>query len=593
MKTHVLFLASFFSLAITCLAMEQDQKKVKVQETETLQPHSIPSLTELVLYVIAHTTLDQEQTLEQLGVHLKEISSVVPSHLLSSLMSKTANENESIKKYNTHQLLLILAETLLHKATADGEVQNKHENKKPSPLAQKAYAFLLTLLQDSLFKDQGQRQVLALAALLNCFSAIKALVNKDFDYPSPLLSLKQALNQLMYLKEEQKICTLMDMLPRSFYLENSSERKLSDLEKVLEYAQLNHCDAITQKLKNFGVAAFPLTYKNEKLYMSAKFQHGFLVGDATLVSSFLAKLKKQYPHISSLEEIMLPHYSQLALQYVVSQNYLEVVKLLLEAGAKPTTQDNKGFTPLHSTCEKNNLKLAQLLLSHGAHITVNTHAYNGTTPLHLACDHGDSTLVQALLDKGAHVDVKVTPKQSAIEDEYCEEEPPYLTGNTPLHISCYTGNYDVAKLLLVKRASLQVRNAFGQTPFHSACESGNEKLVTFLLEHGASIEDMDSLGNTALHTTCESSSSNEHAVLTIAVLLEKGANPNVVNHRGNTPLHTICEIRNQMSGREDIIELLLKHGALGSIKNNEEQTPLDILEQADDMLELFARYRSS
>ncbi|XP_014286618.1 ankyrin repeat domain-containing protein 49 [Halyomorpha halys] len=69
-------------------------------------------------------------------------------------------------------------------------------------------------------------------------------------------------------------------------------------------------------------------------------------------------------------------------------NHPEIVKYLLQEGAKHDASTVDNWQPLHSACKWNNIECAALLLSHGADI--NASSKGGVTPLHLAANHSKS-----------------------------------------------------------------------------------------------------------------------------------------------------------------------------------------------------------
>lgn len=100
-------------------------------------------------------------------------------------------------------------------------------------------------------------------------------------------------------------------------------------------------------------------------------------------------------------------YSPLAI--AVARGHERVVKVLLEHGATPNTQDQKGNTPLHYTGEYNFLNIAELLVSHNADLTIANNF--GNQPLWVAVfnvrgNHERYSLVEFLLKAGADPDHK-------------------------------------------------------------------------------------------------------------------------------------------------------------------------------------------
>lgn len=63
------------------------------------------------------------------------------------------------------------------------------------------------------------------------------------------------------------------------------------------------------------------------------------------------------------------------------------------------TAHTKGFSPLHTACQKGDAKTVQRLLENWA--DVNLRDENGFTPLFVACKHGYKEIVQNLLEESA------------------------------------------------------------------------------------------------------------------------------------------------------------------------------------------------
>lgn len=103
----------------------------------------------------------------------------------------------------------------------------------------------------------------------------------------------------------------------------------------------------------------------------------------------------------------------------------EIVKYLLQKGAKHDAGTIDNWQPLHSACKWNNIKCAALLLAHGADI--NATSKGGVTPLHLAAGHTNSDHLMKLFL--AHPELVHGNRDS--------------TGDTPLDIARRSGHNDV------------------------------------------------------------------------------------------------------------------------------------------------------
>jgi len=83
---------------------------------------------------------------------------------------------------------------------------------------------------------------------------------------------------------------------------------------------------------------------------------------------------------------------------------VERVKELLEKGADPNTQDEKGRTPLYWAASEGHVDVVRLLLERG--VDPNTQDEFGDTPLHEAAYKGRVDVVELLLVRGADPNVK-------------------------------------------------------------------------------------------------------------------------------------------------------------------------------------------
>jgi ankyrin repeat protein len=118
----------------------------------------------------------------------------------------------------------------------------------------------------------------------------------------------------------------------------------------------------------------------------------------------------------------------------------EVVAWMLAKGAPVTFQDDEGFTVLHSAIDRekwDKLEIIRMLLEAGADI--NAHGPDDWTPAHYAAVRNDVEVLKTLVDSGADLSVRTRI------DEY----------GTPLEEAEFLGNSPDAEAYLRNRQTEQ------------------------------------------------------------------------------------------------------------------------------------------
>lgn len=127
-------------------------------------------------------------------------------------------------------------------------------------------------------------------------------------------------------------------------------------------------------------------------------------------------------------------------------------------------------------------------------------------------------------------------------------------GWTPLHLSCFFGRVDAARLLLEAGAdpSAGSRNSMANTPLHAAAAGRHLRVCR--------------------------------------LLLQKGADPDARQHGGYTALHSAA-----LHGDRDLLNLLLEHGADPSIADDEGEQAVDYARKGShrEIAELLTRHEPS
>lgn len=184
------------------------------------------------------------------------------------------------------------------------------------------------------------------------------------------------------------------------------------------------------------------------------------------------------------------HYGVNALWIPTQKGLIEVVELLLHAGAEVDAApygsiaddlNITGWTPLYVAVKSQQIDIVNLLLQYGAN--PNTMTRYGSTPFLLTAEICDLNLMKACLEAGADIDF--APSGPDADDLN-------VTGQTALFMCALKDFVDGVKFLIEKGARVNIQNRYGVSPLLLATESGNMEIVKALVKAGANV-------NIALH----------------------------------------------------------------------------------------------
>lgn len=256
-----------------------------------------------------------------------------------------------------------------------------------------------------------------------------------------------------------------------------------------------------------------------------------------------------------------------AIGIAAQEGHIEIVEMLIGAGANLDRQSKYGSTALLQASQGGKHEVVKLLLAGGA--ATELARFDGTTPLILASEKGYRSCVEALVRAGASVAHERDDGASAI-DVASEEvsdllvssaaEPMIESGTLPgeegvtLHQAVLQRDIAVVRALLDRGESLDSADEEGSTPLHYAAWVADPKILAELLERGACADAQNAKKETPLHLVAGTSEDGSTAVA--ERLLAAGASIEMANAEGMRPLHVAS-----VGGLFEMAKFLLDRGA--------------------------------
>ena len=217
-----------------------------------------------------------------------------------------------------------------------------------------------------------------------------------------------------------------------------------------------------------------------------------------------------------------PDYDSNAPLHQASLNgHVEVLRVLLDAGADKEATNAWGSRPLHMAAGEGHLEALRLLLKARADMAAESE--HGQA-LHAAAFGGHVDVVRLLVESGADREGVTSAGHSF--------SPPNDSpgGLRPVHMAVGEGHVEVVRLLLAAGAEADKEDSEGFRPLHEAAQQGYVEIVSLLLEFLANQEAEDQEGHRPLHLAVLGSN-----LEVVRLLLDKAADSNARTHEGHTP----------------------------------------------------------
>ncbi len=232
--------------------------------------------------------------------------------------------------------------------------------------------------------------------------------------------------------------------------------------------------------------------------------------------------------------------------------------LLKDLHANPNIQGQKGWTPLMNAALRGLEKSVDLLLSHGANVSIQDTA-------------GDTAAFLAISKKHFGVAEKIIANMTSDSIDLRASG-----GWTLLMMAADAGNLDLTRAVLERGANLHNKDSREQTALMLAAYSGTKEVMGLLIERGANTSDKDGLGRTALMLAA--SAGNIDCVRALFENNKDSLEVNALDSLGLTPLRLAVRGANdeRVQGRYvEVVQYLLEHGAVEGVEGETKLTPKD------------------
>lgn len=242
-----------------------------------------------------------------------------------------------------------------------------------------------------------------------------------------------------------------------------------------------------------------------------------------------------------------------ALMSAAQTGQKEVVKILLDKGAEVNAKNGSNSTALMYAVAAGNLDVAKMLLQAGANPNVRV---DNTSLLSMALKNSHSEMARLLIAKGASIDIKDGDEM------------------TPLMLACIHNDLPLVKALLDKGVDVNSNDNKGSTALTYSISEKRNKIVPLLLAKGASVrtEELNAAINTRdlvlISRLIDKGADVKNSLLAalpnaglemVKLLVKKGADTNARNYNEKTAL--ILAVESPSEVKPEVVRYLLNHNA--------------------------------
>jgi ankyrin repeat protein len=262
-----------------------------------------------------------------------------------------------------------------------------------------------------------------------------------------------------------------------------------------------------------------------------------------------------------------------ALAYAIANSNLNMVNILISAGASPNRVNNAGETPLMHLRSDAPVEFVHQLIELG--FDVKARDNSGRSVLMTLARSGTLAVVKELIDAGAKIDERdnngLTVLMSAAENQDADVLRYFLKQGAPLNredddgasallIAAREGRGENLRVLIDAGAAVDLDQSDLNAALVLTARHGDASTLKLLLKLGAKANSRDD------QTTALMFAAEDGTPEMVKALIDEGANVDAVDEDGLTALMHANEVEN--------VQVLLNAGANMAIKNNDGDTVL-------------------
>jgi RNA polymerase sigma factor (sigma-70 family) len=410
---------------------------------------------------------------------------------------------------------------------------------------------------------------------------------------------RQVLQAIWALPTDERTVTTL------FYLSDYSQREIGTFLDVPLMTIKNRLRTARTRLRASMLALLQENLSDQRPSRDSTFKEATMQALDNLIQAACSGDVEQARRLLQADPTQVhsrdPYLQSTPLHYAAHRGYVEIVQLLLTAGADVMAREGSSDTiPLHWAAEGGHLEIARLLVDRGADVNA-IDGWHNLSPVGWAVAIGlgqcrreaaRHEVAEFLLAKGAQLDIfsaiawgKPDAVRALIEtDRAVLTQPLGIVDQRgqPLHFAVQHGRPEMVTLLLDAGADVHATTVWGLTPFCLAVTQQQEHIAELLrarhgdadlsaavarkqLDRAEALLDADStlVGSAGAYQRLLHFTAQQGLAEATALLLRYGADPNLAAEHFHqeiictlSPLHMAA-----WHGHLEVARVLLDHGA--------------------------------